>query len=181
MGKRILFLLVSLILVPTAWGQETVLKTNLLYDATSTINLGVEHGLSDKWTLDISANYNPWKFGGYRQIKHWLIQPEVRYWLDERFNKHFFGFHLYDGQFNVSNPKWFDDRYQGWFLGAGLSYGYHWKWSERWSMDFTLGLGYAYLDYDKYPCASCGEKLKEGTHHYFGPTKAGISLIYILK
>ena len=37
-------------------------KSNLLYDATTTMNLGIEFGLAPKWTLDISGNYNPWTF-----------------------------------------------------------------------------------------------------------------------
>ena len=50
------------------------IKTNALYWATSTPNLGIEVGLAKKLTLDISGNYNPWKFGDDRQIKHWLVQ-----------------------------------------------------------------------------------------------------------
>jgi hypothetical protein len=49
------------------------IKTNALYWATSTPNLGIEVGLAKKLTLDISGNYNPWKFGDDRQIKHWLV------------------------------------------------------------------------------------------------------------
>ena len=67
------------------------IKTNALYWATSTPNLGFEVGLAKKITLDVSGNYNPWKFGDDRQIKHWLVQPELRYWLCERFNGSFFG------------------------------------------------------------------------------------------
>ena len=48
-----LFLLTSLCLS----AQKVVVKTNLLYDATATINLGVEKGLSSKWTIDLSANF----------------------------------------------------------------------------------------------------------------------------
>ncbi|MFR2615463.1 DUF3575 domain-containing protein [Parabacteroides goldsteinii] len=205
MGKRILLSLLGLMLISVVHAQQPdtlsrgiVLKTNLLYDATSTINLGVEIGLADQWTLDISGNYNPWEFADNRKMKHWLIQPEARYWLDRKFDKHFFGFHLHGGQYNwggmlpwgfkngkmfgaVKNRNILENRYQGWLVGAGFSYGYHWKWSERWSTEFSLGLGYAYLNYDKYPCASCGEKLKEGSRHYFGPTKAAVSMIFILK
>lgn len=47
-----LFLLTSLCLS----AQKVVVKTNLLYDVTTTMNLGVELGLSPKWTLDLSAN-----------------------------------------------------------------------------------------------------------------------------
>lgn len=39
--------------------QKVALKSNLLYDATTTMNLGLEIGLARKWTLDIPVNYNP--------------------------------------------------------------------------------------------------------------------------
>lgn len=54
------------------------IKTNALYWATSTPNLGFEVGLAKKITLDVSGNYNPWKFGNDCQIKHWPVQPELR-------------------------------------------------------------------------------------------------------
>lgn len=56
--------------------------------------------------------YNPFPLGknGYgsnnRKMKHWLIQSELRYWLCERFNGHFFGGHLFYGQYNVSNIRY---------------------------------------------------------------------------
>ena len=39
-----------------ASAQKVAVKTNLLYDATSTINLGVEFALTPKWTLDVAGN-----------------------------------------------------------------------------------------------------------------------------
>ena len=77
--------------VNTSHAQKWAVKSNLLYDATATINLGVEAALGHRVTLDVSGNYNPWKFGDARW-KHWLVQPEVRYWLCESFNGHFFDF-----------------------------------------------------------------------------------------
>lgn len=63
MKKRILIALVALgSLICPALAQNAAVKTNLLYDATTTMNLGVEFGLSPKWTLDVSGNYNPWRF-----------------------------------------------------------------------------------------------------------------------
>ena len=52
-----------------AYLPKFAIKTNALYWATSTPNLGFEVGLAKKLTLDISGNYNPWKFGDDRQIK----------------------------------------------------------------------------------------------------------------
>lgn len=61
--KKVLFLFLLLAGMTNVYGQKFAVKSNLLYDATATINLGVEMGLSKKWTLDLSGNYNGWKFG----------------------------------------------------------------------------------------------------------------------
>ena len=61
--------------------QKVALKSNLLYDATTTMNLGLEIGLVRKWTLDIPVNYNPWKLSDGKRLRHWGVQPEVRYWF----------------------------------------------------------------------------------------------------
>ena len=74
--------------------------------------------------------------------------------------------------------KLLDSRYQGWFLGAGLGYGYSWPLNERWNLEAEIGVGYSYTRYEKYPCATCGDKEEEGAHHYLGVTKAAINLIY---
>ena len=71
--------------------QKVALKSNLLYDATTTMNLGLEFGLARKWTLDVPVNYNPWKPDNGRRLRHWGIQPEVRYWFCERFRRTFIG------------------------------------------------------------------------------------------
>ena len=44
--------------------QKVALKSNLLYDATTTMNLGLEFGLARKWTLDVPVNYNPGNTAG---------------------------------------------------------------------------------------------------------------------
>lgn len=179
------------------YAQKAAVKTNLLYDATSTLNLGFELGLSPKWTLDISGNYNPWEFGDNRKMKHWLAQPEFRFWLCERFNGHFFGLHAHGGQYNwggmlpwgfsngkmlgVESRQMSNYRYEGWLVGAGISYGYQWILGNRWNLEASVGVGYAHLNYGKYKCEKCGEKLSDEHRNYFGPTKASISLIYLIK
>lgn len=170
--------------IPFLQGQEVVAKTNLLYDATTTLNLGMEVGLSRTWTLDVSGNYNGWAFGSNHKFRHYLIQPEVRNWFCEKFNGHFWGFHGVFGEYNVGGMKLLgmkEYRYEGWMAGVGISYGYLWILADRWSLEATLGVGYARLSYDKYPCTRCGILLDAGHRNYWGPTKAGISLIYIIK
>ena len=60
--KRAFILLFFMLgcLVIESKAQKIAVKSNLLYDATTTVNLGLEFGLARKWTLDIPVNYNPW-------------------------------------------------------------------------------------------------------------------------
>ncbi|NDV66760.1 DUF3575 domain-containing protein [Bacteroides sp. 224] len=161
------------------------IKSNLLYDATATLNLGIEFKTGRKFTIDIPANYNAWTFSENRKWKHFLVQPELRYWLCEPFHGHHLGIHGHYGQYNVGNLPFGghlkEYRYEGWLAGGGLSYGYHWLLSNRWSLEAGIGVGYAYLSYDKYPCDKCGDLLNKNNKHYVGITKAAISLIYIIK
>lgn len=197
MKKRILLLLVLFAgCLSPAFCQKVGLKTNLLYDATSTINLGIEVALSKRITLDVSGNLNPWNFRDNMKMKHILVQPEFRWWTCERYNGHFFGVHAHWAHYNwggmlpwgfhngkmfgsIENRAIMDHRYQGWLAGAGLSYGYQWMLSKHWNFEASIGLGYAYLKYDKYLCHKCGKKIGEDSKHYFGPTKAALSLIYL--
>lgn len=185
--KKVLFLFLLLAVMTNAYGQEFAVKSNLLYDATTTINLGVEVGLSEKWSLDMSGNYNGWKLGrNDMRLKHWLVQPEVRYWLREKFDGHFVGLHTHYADYNVGGIKFLSEnmeknRYQGNLYGAGLSYGYQWLLGNSWSMEAVIGLGWAHLDYDKYPCATCGKVIKSDAKNYFGATKAALSIIYFIK
>ncbi len=163
------------------------IKTNLLYWGTTTPNLGIEFRISDRFTIDASGNLNPWKFSESRKMKHWLFQPELRYWMCRPFGESFWGLHLHGGQFNVGGITFLgikqlkNYRHEGWLVGAGISYGYQWILSNRWNLEASLGAGYAYINYDKFPCGDCGTRIKSSHKHYWGPTKAALSLIYILK
>lgn len=170
--------------------QEVAVKTNLLSDATLSPNIGIEVGLRPHWTFDFSGEINAWKVND-RSWRHWLVQPELRYWLCDRWQGHFFGIHLIGGQFNLNNidvPDFFGNhfkkaatyRYQGWGVGAGIAYGYSWILSKHWNIEAEIGIGWIYNRYDKFPCATCGRKLKKNAvHNYVGPTKASINLVYL--
>ena len=112
--------------------------------------------------------------------------PERRYWLCEKFNGHFLALHGHYAKYNVGGMSFLSDnmerhRYQGHLWGGGISYGYQWLLGNRWSMEAVLGVGYARLDHSKYPCATCGTIQKSEKKNYFGPTKAAVSIIYIIK
>lgn len=188
--KKIIGALVFLCIFISSPAQNAAVKTNLLYDATASINLGAEFKLAKKWSLDISGDFNGWTINRHKW-KHWFVQPEARYWFCEPFVKHFIGFHAIGGQYNVGNisglpnflgsdfSKLAYERYQGWGVGGGVAYGFALPLSRHWNMEFEIGFGYVYLDYDVYECHDCGRKVDEKSHHYVGPTKAAINLVYV--
>lgn len=162
--------------LPALRAQEVAVKTNGLYWATTTLNAGLELALNRQFTLDLSAAYNPWTFKDDKKMRFWLAQPELRYWLCERFEGHFIGAHLHGGQFFGGFKK---KRYDGYLAGGGFTYGYNWILSPHWNLEAAFGVGYARLWYTESPrahCEKCGEDKKK---NYFGPTKAALSLIYI--
>ena len=172
--------------------QKIGIKTNILSDATLSPNAGIEVGLAPKWTLDVSGQLNLWTLSQGRKYKHWLVQPEARYWFCEATAGHFVGAHLMGGQFNMANwkhginflgtdsRKLQDRRYQGWFAGLGIAYGYSWLLSEHWNIEAELGIGWTYNRYDVYPCTVCGRKIRsDAVHNYVGPTKIAINLVYV--
>jgi len=57
--------------------QDIAVKTNLLYWATSTPNIGFEFGLGKRTTLDLVGGYNPWTLNkdDNKKIKHWMVMP----------------------------------------------------------------------------------------------------------
>ncbi len=188
----LLLLLSAFFFVNEAKAQKVAIKTNLVYDATATINAGLEFGLAPKWSLDVSGNFNAWTILNSARWKHWAVQPEARYWFCDRFSGHFLAVHLHGGLYNVGSiknklnflgtdfSKLTNQRFQGWFAGAGVAYGYSWILGKHWNLEAEIGFGYSYTVYDKFECAGCGKKIEEGIdHHYVGPTKAAINLVYL--
>lgn len=189
--------ILTLILMATAVcmgarAQNVAIKTNVLSDAIYNPNIAVEFGVAPKWTIDLSGEFNLWNLSHDRKWKHWSLQPEARYWLCDRFSGHFLGVHLLGGQYNVGGidipfsflgtdfRKLKDTRYQGWFAGAGVAYGYAWALHEHWNLEAEIGVGWTYTRYDRFRCAGCGKKIEEDVpHSYFGPTKVAVNIEYV--
>lgn len=200
--KRILTLAVISLLAfaGTASAQKVAVKTNSLYWMTATPNIGFEFAIADSWTFEVAGGYNPWTFNKEDNVKakHFLVSPEIRYWFCESFQGHFIGVNGNYTQFNVSGvyiPKVFfpaasdgnfidnllNYRSQGWAAGAGITYGYATPISRRWNIEFNLGLGFWYTEYDKFESRPCGLFQNNLSDLVFGPTDLGISFIYMIK
>ena len=132
-----------------ASAQRMAVKSNLLADALASPNIGVEFLVSPRWTLDIAAHYQPFAPRDGRRWKHWLLQPEARHWLCTPFAGHFLGSPCLGRAFNVGGVHLpfnilkgaREARYEGWLLGTGISYGYHWVLSPHWGVEASLVRG----------------------------------------
>ena len=182
------FLCALLVLPQTLKAQRLAVKTNILSDLTTTVNLGAEVALAPRWSLDVSGNYNAWDFDEYRKQKQWMVQPEARFWFCETFNGHFLAAHLIGGEFNMADPFFpfslnkalKDYRFEGWMYGAGIGYGYHWILSPRWSIEAEIGVGYVGTKHEQYECIRCGTLLDEGFSNRFSVTKLAVSVIFMI-
>ena len=152
----------------TASAQRFAVKSNLLYDITSTINLGVEYKVAPRWTLEMSANYNPWSFSDNKKMKLWMLQPkraigcaavspvtssEHTCWAESSTTAVCFPsaspFIIRVGQ----------QALPGLDGGSGIGYGYNWALGKRWNLEATLGVGYIHFGYDRFECKTCGDEL----------------------
>lgn len=174
---------------PAASAREIAAKSNLLYDATATLNLGAEFGVAPRWTVDIAGNLNAWKFGTH-SWRHAMIQPEARYWLVDNMGGHFLAANVMVGYFNAGHfdsPLGFlgwhweylnSHRFEGWAYGIGIGYGYSFILSRHWNLELEATVGYINTNYDRYIYEG---NIFDGHHtrNYFGPTKLAVNLCYI--
>ena len=188
------FLILSITLLSTvSYAQKLAVKTNLLYGAVAYApNLSLEYGLGDRTTINLSGGLNYWNMHNTcnlgKKLAHWVVIPEIRYWSCERFSGHFFGIHALYAHYNIGGenlPMLFGKnsnnyRYEGASYGSGFNYGYNLALTPRIAIEFEVGAGYMYLEYDQYYAYKCGKFIQPDSRNYFGITKAGISLVWNL-
>lgn len=164
------------------YSPVVAVSTNILGWGAITPNVGLEVGMGRRFSLDIEGYYNPWVLdkAENKKLQFILLQPELRFWTCERFNRHFIGLHIHGANYNASgifNGR----RYEGFLAGAGISYGYQWIIGKRWNIGATVGLGWARLWQNVFDSPTSGDIIHREVKNYFGPTRAGVSFIYIIK
>lgn len=170
------------------------LKTNLLYDILAIPNVAVEFYIGKNWSIGADWMYGWWD--NNRTHYYWRAYGggvTLRRWFGRKANeKPLTGHHLgvyagivtYDFELGGTGymggiPKgtlWNRCNYM-----AGIEYGYSLPVARRFNIDFTLGIGYMGGKYIKYrPLKDVYQW--ESTNHlrWFGPTKAEISLVWLI-
>ena len=161
-----------------AHAQRIALKTNALYWAALSPNVGVEFRMSRHFTMNLEGSFSPFTVGKLG-LKHGSLSPEVRYWFDGRpQTRHFVGVMgmatMYDLQFR-------NTMHSGDAFGGGVTYGYSHVINRRWSIEGTVGLGVLHRSEKEY---EHGAPIPDRTNNsglVFAPLKLGISAVYTLK
>lgn len=170
------------------------LKTNLLYDALALPSVGVEFYIGKGWSVIADWTYGWWDNDSkHRYWRAYGGDLGVRKWFGKAAeNKPLTGHHLglyagvgtYDFEFGgkgymgglPGRSLW--DRCN--FMG-GIEYGYSLPIARRLNLDFTIGIGYLggkVIEYVPKGNVYVWESTK--TLHWFGPTKAEISLVWLI-
>ncbi|MFR9524002.1 MAG: DUF3575 domain-containing protein [Rikenellaceae bacterium] len=183
------------LLPPAELYQETerkpiiALKTNLLFDLLTVVNIEAELPIADKYSIMAEWNF-PWWVSKDNGTALQLLSGslEGRYWFGDRENAPkltgWFG-GLYAGG-GLYDFQWKDNGYQGeFFIAAGLSGGYPHtiNRSETLRLEYSLGVGYLKTDYRYYEGRQNNEYLvwqHDGRYTWLGPTKAKVSLVWML-
>ena len=116
----------------------------------------------------------------------WWFAPKTRLETDDMKLRdalmgHFVGVHAWGGKADIQWGRNFGC-YQFDFISAGLTYGYAMPIGKYLNLEFSISAGYARIPYQHYIPTDDWQILirdrnNAGTLHYFGPTKAEISLV----
>lgn len=177
--KKVSVLVLLVLSTTGVFAQRVALKSNALYWAAMSPNLGLEFRMSRHYTLNMEAAFNPFKLSDDFKTRFVAFTPEVRYWFEARpHSHHFVGAMALASAYSV-NLK--DKFHEGSALGLGLTYGYSFVLSSRWSLETTLGAGLLKVNEKKYSRGA--EVPKEANHDkmMFAPLKLGVSFVYLIK
>ena len=131
-----------------------------------------------KLSLAAEGYWNPIRTGGLR-TQFLIAQAGVRLWRFEPHTGPFLGAYAAGGTFDVGNRR---HHYKGFLVGAGISYGYGWMLSERWSLTAEAGLGLYYLrdrERDYRTPWSEDETIRRSRRLVVGPSKAEVGFSYL--
>lgn len=172
------------------------LKTNLLFDLATIINIEAEIPVGSRWSVAGEWIF-PWWVSESKQRALQVLSGniEARYWFKPNYGKQdasliahnpmtgwFTGLFGGGGLYDV---EWDKKGYQGeFFIATGITAGYAAPLSRNLNMEFSLGVGYLKTRYRHYNAIQDENKewhlIKQypGNYTWIGPVRAKISLVW---
>ncbi len=161
-------------------------RTNLLYDAFLLPTIGIEWRVTRDIGVKLDGSYGFWGSEHGKVQKMWFVSPEVRWYLLS--NKclyvgagaNFGEYNIYKVMVGTLLSK--DTGYQGKLWNVGLTVGYQLHLNRIFSLDFNIGMGYTRSEYDSFNVIDDVRtfKSKGQTKNLWGPTQAGVNLIWTI-
>lgn len=174
------------------WLTPFAIKTNLLYDAMSVLNIGIEAPIRDSWSVAFDW-VCPW-WSSYERQKYLQLMYgslEGRYWFGNRENRPQLtgwfaglaaGGGVYDLMYDAMNGI------QGEFSTCGVVGGFAHAVNKSGTLrlEYSVGLGWMGTEYvkywwDEYDYTLIAPSPQTWKTNWFGPTKVQVSLVYMLK
>ena len=169
-------------------------RTNLLYDALLVPNIGVEFYLGRNWSVVADWMYGWWKsdrvhwywrtYGGDLTLRKWFGKAAKR----KPLTGHHIGVNsqIFTYDFEIGGTGYLGGDPGGTLwdkmnYSAALEYGYSVPIGRRLNLDFSIDLGYSegiYHEYD--PIDNCYVWQSTRQRHWIGPTKAEVSLVWLI-
>lgn len=170
------------------------IRTNMLYDALLIPNIGAEFYLGKNWSAVANWMYGWWKtdrshwywraYGGDIALRKWFGRTSK----EKPLTGHHIGIY---GQIFTYDIETGSRGYMGGKPGgtlwnkmnyaAGVEYGYSFPVARRVNIELSLGMGYWGGTYHEYkPEDSCYVWQSTKQRHWFGPTKAEMSLVWLI-
>lgn len=177
-----------------AAAQEISVRNNLLYDASGTVNAGLEFQVGDHFSVGVNGGFKSWprflawdndNVNNTTHWRHFLVAPEGRYYFNEVFKGAFLGADFIYTHFNVGDvptpfhmyPEAENNRLQGSYWAGGLFAGWAWWPWQHWRIEIEAGAAMGLAAYDRYDCAHCGSKTGEVRKPAVVP-KLGVNLAW---
>lgn len=170
------------------------LRTNMLYDLLAVPNIGAEFYLGKGWSVAAG-----WMHGWWRATRrHWFWRAyggdiAVRKWFgnaakEKPLTGHHIGVYgqIFTYDFELGGRGYLGGKPGGTLwdkmnYAAGVEYGYSLPIARRLNIDFSIGVGYwggTYYEYIPVDGHYVWQSTKE--RHWFGPTKAEVSLVWLI-
>lgn len=158
--------------------------TNLLFCAALVANAEAEVEFCPRWTIDLPVCFSPYDITETWRIRLLSAQPEVRRWTSEAGRGHYVGLHATVAGFNVAlnTPgRYQDPDRAAWGFGLGYGYAFDLGRRRRWNLTLSAGLGFVNYHYREFVNHRNGELSRTGRGIYWGPTRLGATVAYVIR
>lgn len=188
---------INLLEMPLETKPLFAVKTNLLFDAASVLNIELEVPLGSRMSFAGEWIFPWWLWdNGEPDSKQHALEVlsgniELKYWFGDRTNRPvmtgwYAGLYAGGGLYDL---EWNREGYQGeFFIATGLSVGYAHTINKTGSlcMEYSVGVGYLSTDYRYYQAEYEPDgnwhlyRELNGSYSWMGPTRARVSLVWLL-